>query len=271
MLVCVRPQIDEEALDMPVQKGANRHVGRVRSPRIVLGPRTCRPARPTGLRARLEHLRTWQKVLIAVIGIPALVSGAWTGTQAIASAADRWWWEVRLPNLQRTTSSFVLGTEVYQRGELAAMFADEVMGRLTIVALRHEPFQLRFPEEFGEPGIAICAWVDASMTVEPADRPPYPMDDQWSCVEEGRSMARLAVSELILSPSAHNFFGGARARRSDGRAVIDVTNLHAARGELANENLLKTYEGSLFLFLFVNTNGDDYVDYQEYEFLELRF
>ncbi len=155
---------DDELRSAGSRTSSPRH--RIGSPRVVRGPHAYRRsaamarAGHPGLRTGWQHLGRGWKSLIALVSIPAVLAGSIAGAQTVWSTADRFIWERSLPDLPTTTTSQVLGAEVYQRGERAAMFADAENGRLTIVPLRHEPFQLRFPEEDREPGIAICGWID---------------------------------------------------------------------------------------------------------------
>ena len=150
------------------------------------------------------------------------------------------------------------------------MFVDEEDGRHTIVPLRREPFQLQFPDEFAEPGIAICAWNDESIMSLPRTFRPYPID-QTSCLPPEKTMAKSAPNDLVLTQEANNFFGGPGVRRVDGRVVVDITDIYSPGREAPGAVRLATYHGPLFLLVFVNINDDDAVNNSEYEYLELRF
>ncbi len=74
----------------------------------------------------------------------------------------------------------------------------------------------------------------------------------------------------MLTRNANNCFCGPGLRRTDGSLVVDVTNIRLRGDDSGNEVALATYKGSVFLLVFVNMNGDDVVNYLEYEYLELR-
>lgn len=216
----------------------------------------------------LRNLSGPKKVVAGVLAVAATIGTLWGGISAVVEASQRisTWVDDRTKSELLVTPR--LGLQLWQNDVQNEMFFRDESSDVIRVAMKADPFELRFPrEQDRELGIRICAWVDESIFIIDAGM----KREQVPFFTPGTGVADYdyGSGRLLLADKAHNYFVGTRiAQQSETQDKIYVATV--ARSEAATTPLTRQKE-DLFLVAYVDKNKDNVIDLGEFEYVVLDF
>ncbi|MGD9530808.1 hypothetical protein [Pseudonocardia sp.] len=159
-------------------------------------------------------------------------------------------------DVQRTPR---LGLEFWQGDTQAPMFVEDLGTPVVRVALRSEPFEIRFPRLPSGVALQVCAWTDRSILV--LDDGVRHEDVPFLRPGTGFADHEFGSGTLFVDPEGQNYLIDTRVRhRTDDQDSFFVSRLDGA-GSLGSTDV--------YLAVTVDRNRDDVVDSDEYEYVQL--
>lgn len=164
-----------------------------------------------------------------------------------------------------------LGIRIVQDGKPARLVTTGL--RTTEVRLAPGPFRILFPKRDPEIAYQLCAWTGKSIfrDLRPRSVPGDPnAGGEHPCFLPGTGMADTEAGSgmLMLSDSGHNYLIGLRLGPDPERPAVYYSALWTRAGGAVPIGAARR---PVYVVAFHDSDGDGFVDNDEYDFLVLRF